>query len=180
MINKNPTLIFIIIDKTLIYIIITEEMDDLKNKRISCLGKLLQIQINIALNNKKNAILEKIREIENRKKHIIKQEITENLRRNDILTEQLKKFFATNPLSQIMEEKNAIAETTQKRRITCLGIGGIKNSQTNLTIREIHPSQYGRICPIETSEGKNAGLVLSFVNEYNLNSEGFLNTPFYM
>jgi DNA-directed RNA polymerase subunit beta len=110
----------------------------------------------------------------------MRREIIENIKKNDLVTEQLKKFFATNPLSQIMEEKNAIAETTQKRRITCLGIGGIKNSQTNLTIREIHPSQYGRICPIETSEGKNAGLVLSFVNDYNLNSEGFLNTAFYM
>ncbi len=79
-----------------------------------------------------------------------------------------------------MEEKNPIAEITQKRKITCLGVKGISNPQTNLTIREIHPSQYGRICPIETTEGKNAGLILSFVNDYHLNKEGFINTPFFM
>lgn len=98
---------------------------------------------------------------------------------NNILNNSLKKFFTQNPLSQILDEKNAIDEITQKRKITYS-----KNNQTSKTnqknslLREIHPSQLGRICPIETSEGKNAGLRISFTNEYNLNKNGFIQSPF--
>lgn len=97
-----------------------------------------------------------------------------------LLTIPIKRFFNSSPLSQIAEETNPIAEITHKRKISFL----VSNSQTkktsNLEIREIHPSHYGKICPIETTEGKNAGLVWSLAKETRINKYGFLETPFFL
>ena len=100
---------------------------------------------------------------------------------NNLLNNSIKKFFTQNPLSQIMDEKNPIDEITQKRKISySKNNKESKSIQKNSSIREIHPSQLGRICPIETVEGKNAGLRISFTNEYNLNKQGFLQSPFFL
>lgn len=79
-----------------------------------------------------------------------------------------------------MEETNPLAEITHKRKLSCFGIGAIDRKKANLNIREIHPSHFGRICPIETAEGKNAGLILSLTKDIRLNKKGFLETPFYV
>lgn len=79
-----------------------------------------------------------------------------------------------------MDETNTLSDISHKRKISCLGIGGISTNKTNIKIREIHPSQYGKICPIETTEGKNAGLILSFANESQVNSKGLIETPFFL
>lgn len=96
----------------------------------------------------------------------------------NILTKGIKKFFTANQLSQIMEETNPLAEITHKRKISSFGIGALDKKNAGLNIREIHPSHFGRICPIETSEGKNAGLILSLAKDIKLNKNGFLETPY--
>lgn len=78
-----------------------------------------------------------------------------------------------------MEETNPLSEITHKRKISCFGVGAIDRKKANLNIREIHPSHFGRICPIETAEGKNAGLILSLAKDVRLDKNGFLETPFY-
>lgn len=79
-----------------------------------------------------------------------------------------------------MEETNPLAEITHKRKISCFGIGAIDKKKANLNIREIHPSQFGKICPIETTEGKNAGLILSLASQSGINNQGLLETPFFV
>ena len=91
----------------------------------------------------------------------------------------MKNFFTLNQLSQILEETNALSEITHKKKASCFGIGAIDRKQANIKVREIHPSHFGRICPIETSEGKNAGLILSFAKDIRLNNQGFIEAPFY-
>lgn len=97
-----------------------------------------------------------------------------------ILTNSLRKFFIGNQLSQLMEETNPLAEITHKRKVSSFGIGAIDKKKANLNVREIHPTQYGRICPIETTEGKNAGLILSLSRDIKINKYGFIETPFYL
>lgn len=96
-----------------------------------------------------------------------------------ILTNSFRKFFATNQLSQLMEEVNPLSELTHKRKISSFGIGAIDRKKANLNVRKIHPSQYGKICPIETAEGKNAGLILSLSKDILINKQGLIETPFY-
>jgi DNA-directed RNA polymerase subunit beta len=91
----------------------------------------------------------------------------------------LREFFGSNPLSQYMDQTNPLAEVTHKRRISSLGIGGVSRESAGMAIRGIHPTHYGRICPIETPEGKNAGLVNSLALYARLNKHGFIETPYY-
>jgi DNA-directed RNA polymerase subunit beta len=95
------------------------------------------------------------------------------------ISKSWKSFFTGGTLSQYMDETNPLAETTHKRRITVLGTGGVSSKQTTIQIRGIHPTYYGRLCPIETPEGKNAGLVNSFTVYTQRNSQGTLETPFF-
>lgn len=109
----------------------------------------------------------------------------ENIKINELInpisiTKGIQKFFTTNQLSQIMEETNPLGEITHKRKITSFGLGAVDRKRTNMNVREIHPSHFGRLCPIETSEGKNAGLVLSLAKNIKLNKYGFIETPFYL
>lgn len=92
----------------------------------------------------------------------------------------LKKFFNTNPLSQLLDEINSLSEITHKRKVSAFGVGALDKKRANLNVREIHPSQYGRFCPIETAEGKNAGLILSLAKDVSLDEYGFIGTPLYM
>ena len=91
----------------------------------------------------------------------------------------LREFFSSSPLSQYMDQSNPLAEITHKRRISSLGIGGVSRESAGMTIRGIHPTHYGRICPIETPEGKNAGLVNSLAFYAKINKQGFIETPYY-
>ena len=91
----------------------------------------------------------------------------------------LKEFFGSNPLSQFMDQINPLSEMTHKRRLSSLGIGGVTRDTATLAIRGIHPTHYGRICPIETPEGKNTGLVNSMTTYAKINLQGLILTPFY-
>lgn len=78
-----------------------------------------------------------------------------------------------------MDDTNPLSEITHKRKLSCFGIGAIDRKRANLSVREIDTSHFGKVCPIETSEGKNAGLILSLAKDINLNKHGFIETPFY-
>lgn len=149
-----------------------DDIDNFKNKRIRMAGELLQSQLNIGLLRLSKYLKERIG---NGKK--IKN--LNNLFSSGPINSALAEFFGINPLSQFMDEINPLAIITHKRRLSSLGFGGINRETATMTIRSIHPTLYGRVCPIETPEGKNAGLVNSFTLLANVNSEGFLQTPFF-
>lgn len=151
-----------------------DDIDNLKNKRIRCIGELLEKEIEpsiISILENINIKLKKIKIKSIKSKNFD----TNILIENKFIEENSKKFLSTSPLCQLMEEKNPLSETSHKRKITYKA-----KSSRNMSIREIHPSQYGKICPIQTTEGKNAGLILSFANNYELTTNGFIMTPFYM
>lgn len=158
---------------------ITDEIDDLKNKRIRNCEELLKNQINNSKYEILKDIKEKLENIKEKTEKDLKLIKINEIINNKILTNIIKKFFLNNPLCQMMEEINPLSEITQKRKISSFGVGAIDKKKTNLNIREIHPSQFGRICPIETTEGKNAGLILSLTKNTRINKNGFLETPFY-
>lgn len=97
-----------------------------------------------------------------------------------ILSRTIKNFFTSSQLSQILEETNPISETSHKRKISCFGIGALDKKNAGISIREINSSHFGRICPIETSEGKNAGLILSLAQNARLNKHGFIEASFFL
>jgi len=138
----------------------------------------MQSQISKILKEIRNNYKNNLTFIKN-KKEMKKKDLLKILK-NNIIKETIKKVFTLNTLSQLLDETNSLAEISHKRKITCLGEGGISIKKANLKIREIHPSQYGKICPIETTEGKNAGLILSFANEIKVTNKGFLETPFFL
>lgn len=132
-----------------------DEIDNLKNKRVKIVGELLQYQLGIGILRLKKYIRNRVMNI---KENISIIAIFSSVPINNTMAE----FFGLNPLSQFLDEINPLATITHKRRLSSLGFGGISRDTATLTIRSIHPTLYGRICPIETPEGKNAGLVNSF------------------
>lgn len=142
------------------------------------IGTLMQRSVNKIIHDFRNDIRRKIIEIKIRKnnnKQIILRKI-----RNNLIRERIKNTFNLNPLSQLLDDTNALSEIIHKRKISCLGEGGVGKKTANLKIREIHPSQYGKLCPIETTEGKNAGLILSLAQENQINEKGLIETPYFM
>lgn len=147
-----------------------DDIDSLRNRRVRTSGELIRNQINVALANLRKSIQKQMKEKKNRI-HL------QNLVTTKHVNGSLREFFGTNPLSQYMDQTNSLAEITHKRRITSLGPGGIKR-ESAIQVRSIHPTYYGRICPIETPEGRNAGLVNSITVYSQINSQGLLQTPF--
>nr|YP_007517064.2 RNA polymerase beta subunit [Euglena viridis]AEY70834.2 RNA polymerase beta subunit [Euglena viridis] len=157
----------------------TDDIDNLKNKRIRTAGELMKNRTKLILNELVKNIKEKIEHTEEKIEKGIKTTNINDIINHNLLTNALKKFFTSNQLSQIMEETNPLAEITHKRKISSFGVGAIDRKKANLNVREIHPSHYGRICPIETTEGKNAGLILSLAKDVQITKYGFIETPFY-
>jgi DNA-directed RNA polymerase subunit beta len=176
----------------------TDDIDNLKNRRVRTSSDLIQMQIGIGLLRLEKNIRSKFT--------IIKQERREELRNGKKvrscassfplsssraypklnsffstkpLNGALKEFFGTNPLSQFMDMINPLAEITHKRRLTTLGPGGVSRDTATMDIRGIHPTHYGRICPVETPEGKNAGLVNALTTFARVTPEGLIETPYY-
>ncbi len=112
-------------------------------------------------------------------REIIKKLTITNLINNKAFNSALREFFGTSPLSQFMDQINPLAEITHKRRLSSMGPGGVTRDTATLAIRGIHPTHYGRICPVETPEGKNTGLVNSLTTYARVNSLGMLESPFY-
>ena len=92
------------------------------------------------------------------------------------LTSAIREFFASNPLSQFMDQTNPLSELTNKRRISALGPGGITRDRASMAVRDVHPTHYGRICPIETPEGQNIGLINNLASYAKVNKYGFIHS----
>ena len=150
-----------------------DDIDHFGNRRIRSIGELLQNQVCIGLNRLERVVRERMNICEP------KYLKAKTLISPKPLVASIREFFCSNPLSQFMDQTNPLAELTHKRRLSVLGPGGIPTDQAGLAIRDIHPSQYGRVCPIETPEGPNAGLIGSLPIYARINSYGFIETPFY-
>ena len=152
---------------------VEDDIDHLGNRRIRSVGELLQNQVRIGLNRLERIAQERMTICEQK---YLRVNVLVN---SKPLVSSVREFFSSNPLSQFMDQTNPLAELTHKRRLSVLGPGGITRDRAGFAIRDIHPSQYGRICPIETPEGPNAGLIGSLSTYGRVNSYGFIETPFY-
>ena len=163
-----------------------DDIDDIKNKLIRSVGDLLQNQIRIAFYRLQKTFIDPFQYIV-KKSDSTKNSINEgNYFGSDewiidprILTNSLKDFFITSQLSQYMDQINPLAELTHKRRISVFGPNGLKRDHISNVIRDIHPSQYGRLCPIETPEGQNAGLIHAISLYGRISSLGTIETPYF-
>jgi DNA-directed RNA polymerase subunit beta len=164
---------------------ITNDVDHLENKKVRSVGELLQLQFRLGLNRLEQKIKRQINlnELKFSENNLIVTE--ENLPYYKSLINPLpliatiKEFFGSSQLAQFMDQINPLASLTHKRRISALGPGGLDQSRISFKARDIHPSHYGRICPIETPEGPNAGVVVSLATCARINSYGFIETPFW-
>jgi DNA-directed RNA polymerase subunit beta len=147
-----------------------DDIDHLGNRRIRSVGELLQNQIRIGLNRLERIVRERMAICE---QVYLRVNILVNPKP---MVASIREFFGSNPLSQFMDQTNPLAELTHKRRISVLGPGGITRDRAGFAVRDIHPSQYGRICPVETPEGPNAGLIGSLSTYGRVNSYGFIET----
>nr|AUG32245.1 DNA-directed RNA polymerase beta subunit [Paulinella longichromatophora] len=150
-----------------------DDIDHLGNRRVRSVGELLQNQIRVGLNRLERIIKERMTVGE-----------TDSLTPAQLvnpkpLVAAIKEFFGSSQLSQFMDQTNPLAELTHKRRISALGPGGLTRERAGFAVRDIHPSHYGRICPIETPEGPNAGLIGSLATHARVNDYGFIETPFW-
>jgi DNA-directed RNA polymerase subunit beta len=149
-----------------------DDIDHLQNRKLRTASEIIQIQIGIGLIRLEKYIKDRLNQMKVFPK-------IESLITTKSLNSALTEFFGTSPLSQFMDQINPLAEITHKRRLTSLGPGGITKDNATMIIRGIHPTHYGRICPVETPEGKNAGLVNSITTYAKINPSGLIETPFY-
>lgn len=149
-----------------------DDIDHLGNRRVRCVGELAENQYRSGLARIEKAVKERLGQAE-----------TEALMPHDLInskpiTAALKEFFGASQLSQFMDQTNPLAEITHKRRVSALGPGGLTRERAGFEVRDVHPTHYGRLCPIETPEGPNIGLINSLALYARLNEYGFLETPY--
>ncbi len=149
-----------------------DDIDHLGNRRVRAVGELLENQYRIGLVRMERAI----------KERMSLQEV-DALMPHDLINPKpvsavVKEFFGTSQLSQFMDQTNPLSETTHKRRLSALGPGGLTRERAGFEVRDVHPSHYGRICPIETPEGPNIGLIVSLGTYARVNDYGFIETPY--
>ena len=149
-----------------------DEIDHLSNRRVRQVGELLQNQFRIGISRIERMIRDRMST----------QEITEVTPKSLInirpLTAAIKEFFGSSQLSQFMDQTNPMAELTNKRRLTSLGPGGLARDRAGMEVRDVNPSHYGRLCPIESPEGQNIGLITSLASYARVNDYGFIMTPY--
>ena len=151
-----------------------DDIDHLGNRRIRSVGELLQNQFRVGLSRIERIVKERMTLQDS-------ETLTPlNLLNTKPLVASLKEFFGSSQLSQFMDQTNPLAELTHKRRISALGPGGLMRERAGFAVRDIHPSHYGRICPVETPEGPNAGLIGSLATHARVNDYGFIETPFFV
>lgn len=150
----------------------TDDIDMLGNRRIRSVGELIQNQFRIGLSRMERVVKERmsIQEVST----LAPKKLT-NIRP---LTAAIKEFFSSSQLSQFMDQQNLLAELTNKRRISALGPGGLTRDRAGFEVRDVHSSHYGRICPIETPEGPNIGLISNMTTYGKINEYGFIQTPY--
>ena len=153
-------------------IVTKDDIDHLGNRRLRCVGELLQNQFRIGFSRMERVIRERmtIQDLD-----IVTPQSLINIRP---VTAAIKEFFGSSPLSQFMDQTNPLAELTHKRRLSALGPGGLSRERANMEVRDIHYSHYGRMCPIETPEGPNIGLISYLATYARINEYGFIEAPF--
>ncbi len=149
-----------------------DDIDQLGNRRIRTVGELIQNQFRIGLSRMERVVKERMSITE------IAQLTPKNLTNIRPLTASIKEFFSSSQLSQFMDQTNPLAELTNKRRISALGPGGLTRERAGYEVRDVHSSHYGRICPIETPEGPNIGLISNLTTYGRVNEYGFIQTPY--
>jgi DNA-directed RNA polymerase subunit beta len=149
-----------------------DDIDHLGNRRVRCVGELAENQFRAGLVRVERAVKERLGQAE-----------TENLMPHDLINSKpisaaVREFFGSSQLSQFMDQTNPLSEITHKRRVSALGPGGLTRERAGFEVRDVHPTHYGRVCPIETPEGPNIGLINSLALYARLNEYGFLETPY--
>ncbi len=150
----------------------TDDIDHLANRRVKLIGELLQHQVRIGLLRVERTFIERCSLVSGDNFSI------QHLINSRAFSTQIHDFFARSPLSQFMDQTNPLAEMTHKRRLSAMGPGGLSRERAGFEVRDVHPSHYGRICPIETPEGPNIGLLTSLTTYARINPLGFLITPY--
>ena len=152
----------------------TDDIDHLGNRRIRCVGELLQNQFRIGFSRLERVVRERM---------TTQSQDMESLSPNSLInirpvTAAIKEFFGSSPLSQFMDQGNPLAELTHKRRLSALGPGGLSRDRAGFEVRDVHYTHYGRMCPIETPEGPNIGLITSLATFAKINQYGFIEAPY--
>ncbi|MGN1004674.1 MAG: DNA-directed RNA polymerase subunit beta, partial [Oscillospiraceae bacterium] len=149
-----------------------DDIDHLGNRRLRCVGELLQNQFRIGFSRMERVIRERmtIQDLD-----IVTPQSLINIRP---VTAAIKEFFGSSPLSQFMDQTNPLAELTHKRRMSALGPGGLSRDRASFEVRDVHYSHYGRLCPIETPEGPNIGLISYLASYARINRYGFIEAPY--
>lgn len=150
----------------------TDDIDNLANRRLRCTGELMEVQFRAGMAKVERSILEKMNTLE--PETIVPQ----NLINTKPLSTTMADFFATSQLSQFMDQTNPLSELGHKRRITALGPGGLTRERAGFDVRDVHYTHYGKICPIESPEGSNIGLINSLSIFARVNRYGFIETPY--
>jgi DNA-directed RNA polymerase subunit beta len=149
-----------------------DDIDHLGNRRVRCVGELAENQFRAGLVRVERAVKERLGQAE-----------SDNLMPHDLINSKpisasIREFFGSSQLSQFMDQTNPLSEITHKRRVSALGPGGLTRERAGFEVRDVHPTHYGRVCPIETPEGPNIGLINSLALYARLNEYGFLETPY--
>jgi DNA-directed RNA polymerase subunit beta len=149
-----------------------DDIDHLGNRRVRCVGELAENQFRAGLVRVERAVKERLGQAE-----------SDNLMPHDLINAKpisaaIKEFFGSSQLSQFMDQTNPLSEITHKRRVSALGPGGLTRERAGFEVRDVHPTHYGRVCPIETPEGPNIGLINSLAVYGKTNRHGFLETPY--
>src|SRR5262249_8569946 len=149
-----------------------DNIDHLGNRRVRCVGELIQSQFRVGLQRTERVVKERISIAE-------PGQVTLNALINiRPIVAAMREFFSGSQLSQFMEQTNALAEIGLKRRLSALGPGGLSRERAGFEVRDVHQSHYGRICPIETPDGQNIGLIGNLATYARINSYGFIETPY--
>ena len=149
-----------------------DDIDNLGNRRVRAVGELLENQFRIGLARVERMIRERMGSVE------IDSIMPNELLNSKPISSLVREFFGTSQLSQFMDQVNPLAEITHKRRVSALGPGGLTRERAGFEVRDVHPSHYGRLCPVETPEGPNIGLINSLATYARINNYGFIETPY--
>ena len=150
----------------------TDDIDHLGNRRLRCVGELLQNQFRVGFSRLERVVKERMT---TQDMDLVTPQSLINIRP---VTAVIKEFFGSSPLSQFMDQNNPLAELTHKRRISALGPGGLSRERASFDVRDVHYSHYGRLCPIESPEGPNIGLISYLASYAKVNEYGFLTAPY--
>jgi DNA-directed RNA polymerase subunit beta len=149
-----------------------DDIDHLGNRRIRCVGEMAENQFRVGLVRVERAVKERLSLAES--EGLMPQELINA----KPVSAAIKEFFGSSQLSQFMDQNNPLSEVTHKRRVSALGPGGLARERAGFEVRDVHPTHYGRVCPIETPEGPNIGLINSLAVYARTNRYGFLETPY--